>query len=417
MTRLAIDRGPPVDLPRRFLLSTPAWGMLAGVLLALHGASMLRARWDPALLAATHAMALGVLGNAMCGSLLQFLPVAAGVRVRGGELAGRALHALLNTGTLALVAGLYLASPRMLALAAVVAPAAFVLLAAMLLPGLVQAGGQRLLRAGIGAALVAALVTVALGAALALLLGGHVRSGLPLPALADVHAAWGLAGWVLVLLASVGRVVVPMFQGTGEVPARLQTAWMVALGLLLVAGSLAWPGLGEPRVLRIGVALATLAFAFGVAWLHWRSPRQRNAPLRGFWAAAAAVLVLAAAGLLRGAASGLAAGVLALGIGLPLLVTGMQLQIVPFLAWIALQRRCGRGMRVPPVQRLLGDQLRWQVLQAFVLAGVLLALALAWPRDGIARVAGIALLLAHALAWHALRQPGRVAARLAQEPS
>jgi hypothetical protein len=413
MARLAIERGPALDLPRRFLLATPAWGMLAAALLCAHGATMLRSRWDPALLAATHAIALGVLGNAMFGSLLQFLPAAAGVRVRGNAIIGRLLHGLLNAGTMALVGGLYLAAPRLLSVAAVMLPASFVLLAAMVLPGLVRAGGQRLLRAGIGAALAAALVTVVLGAGLALLLAGHVATALSLPALADVHAAWGLAGWVLVLLASIARVVMPMFQGTGEVRASLQAGWLLGLGLLLVAGSLAWLGAGEPGLLRIGVALATLAFALAVAWLQWRSPRLRNAPLRGFWAAGAGVLALAAVLLWRGGPAVFTAGLLALGIGLPLLVTGMQLQIVPFLAWIDLQRRSVRGVRVPPVQRLLDNAIRWRVLHAFVLAGVLLGVATTWPRDGLARAAGVALLLAHALAWHAMHQPGRVAARVA----
>ena len=170
MARLALDQAPAVSLPRRFLLSAPLWGMLAGVLLFVDGGAALRSRWHPATLALMHVFTLGVLGNVMFGSVLQFLPAAAGVRVRGSGLLGKPLHVLFNLGALLLVAGLHQSWRAALLGAAVLLPLAFVLLAAMTLPGLLAAVGQRLLRAGLGVALGFGVLTALLGGALALTL-------------------------------------------------------------------------------------------------------------------------------------------------------------------------------------------------------------------------------------------------------
>ena len=103
MARLTIERAPAPALPRRFLLCMPWWGMFAGLLLILDGDALLRSRWNPGTLALVHVFTLGVLGNAMFGSVLQFLPAAAGVRVRGLRW-GSWLHGLFNLGSVLLVA-------------------------------------------------------------------------------------------------------------------------------------------------------------------------------------------------------------------------------------------------------------------------------------------------------------------------
>lgn len=78
MTGLAFAQAPPPALPMRFLTTALAWGVVAGLWLAWHGDAVALSRWTPATLVLVHMFALGVLGNAMLGSLVQFLPVAAG---------------------------------------------------------------------------------------------------------------------------------------------------------------------------------------------------------------------------------------------------------------------------------------------------------------------------------------------------
>jgi hypothetical protein len=400
MTQLRLEQAPAPSLPRRFLLGAPCWGMLAGVLLIVDADSALRMRWNPGTLALVHVFTLGVLGNAMFGSVLQFLPAAAGVRVRGSAALGPWLHVLFNLGTLLLVAGLHQGWRNALVAAAVLLPLAFVLLATMTLPGLLAAAGQRLLRAGFGVAIGAAAFTALLGGALALGIVGLLP--LPLAALADVHASWGVLGWVVVLMASVARVVMPMFQGTGTVREPVQAAWLGSVLLMLSAAT--WWRLTDGGGTWLAGTMAAHALLFAVAalWLQWRAPRPRRGPLLWSWRAGLPVLALAALALLADVRGGMLAGALGLGIALPLLVIGMMLEIVPFIGWIELHRRIGRGVQLPGVQRLLPVHEKTRVLLAQVPL-LLLPVAVCWPSAWLARVAGLALVLAWGCAWWTLR--------------
>ncbi len=411
MTRLAIDQSPPATLPLRFLLLAPWWAMLAGLLLAIETPGALRSRWDPATLALVHLITLGVFGNIMFGSVLQFLPAAAGVRMRGRSF-GSLLPVLLNGGALALVAGLYTGWREALAASALLLPMAFGLLAAMTLPGLVAAAGQRLLRAGFTVAIGLALLTSLVGATLALAVAG--RLALRLPAWVDIHASWGVLGWVVVLLATVARVVMPMFQGTASVPAAGQAAWLVSVVSGLCAGSAGcWPRARQPGWAR--------------SWpcTCWSSRWRRLAAMACAAATpASAVVELArrtgdACGGRAGAAPGtcgVLAGVLGLALALPWLMIGMLLEIVPFIGWIALHRHCGRGRQLPGVQRLLPDADKWRVLIAQLPAAGLLVGATLWPGPWLVRVAGAAWASAWLVLWLALRGVRRRADRFVATP-
>ena len=378
--------------------------MLAGALLIVDGDAALRMRWNPATLALVHVFTLGVLGNAMFGSVLQFLPAAAGVRVRGGAALGPWLHALFNLGALLLVAGLHQGWRIALIAAAILLPLAFVLLAAMTLPGLLVAAGQRLLRAGFGVAIGFAVLTALLGGLLVLGLAG--RLALPLAAIADVHAGWGVLGWVVVLMASVARVVMPMFQGTGTVREPVQAIWLGSV-LLMLFGAACWRLTdGSGAWLAGTIAAHALLFAVAALWLQWRAPRLRRGPLLWSWRAGLIVLALAALVLSAGGRGGMLAAALGLGMALPLLVAGMMLEIVPFIGWIELHRRCGRGVQLPGVQRLLPAYDKTRALLAQVPL-LLLPIALVWPSAWLARAAGLALLLAWGcMAWtlHGVRR-------------
>lgn len=400
MAKIAIDRAPPTALPRRYLFSAGAWGVVAGVILLIDGEAALQTRWAPSTLAVVHALTLGLLGNAMFGSLLQFLPAAAGVQVRGGTRAATLLHVLLNLGAMLLVAGFRAMQPHGLLAGGGVLALAFAQLAAMTLPGILRAHGPRLLRAGIGGAIVAALVTVAFG--VAMLLGLTGRGGLAPVAWADAHAGWGVLGWMLGLISAVGAVVMPMFQGTRELPWRMQLAWMAMLATVLLTGTAAMASGFGGSVLHLGAAICLALFALAGLWLQWRAPRSRNVWLVRCWRAGFAAL-LGGAFVLAIDGPAILCGALVLGIALPWLVAGMQMEIIAFLGWIELHRRCGRGVRLPSVQALLTERHKAGVFFAQALAAWALLLASTWPTPLGARVAGFALACSQALlCWRVL---------------
>ena len=407
MTRLRLEQAPAATLPLRFLLAMPCWGIVGGGLLMLDGDTALRVRWHPATLALVHVWTLGVLGNAMIGSVLQFLPAAAGAPLRGARHAPW-LHGAWNLGALLLVIGLDRGDRVALAAAGTLLPLALLGLGAMTLPGLVAAAGERLLRVGLGAAVGYGIATALAGGLLAWRLAGHGRWPL---ALVDVHATFGVLGWMIGLLAAVAPVVMPMFQGTARVAAPVHAGWLaaVALALPLAAGRhLAEPG--DPTLTAV-VAAGGGSFGLAALRLQWPVARDRRHALYRHWRLG--LLALVAATLALAAGAGMLAGTLALGIGMPLLVGGMALEIVPFVAWIELRRRVPRGTRIPGVQRLLEDRRRRQVLLAQGAADTLLLAAVLWPQADLARWAGMAQVVAWSLHGHALASAVRHAVRTA----
>ena len=396
MPKLRLEGSPAAALPLRFLLTTPCWGMAGGLMLCMDGDLPFYSRWHPATLALVHVWTLGVLGNAMFGSLLQFLPVAVGSEVRWQRSAPW-LHALFNLGVLLLVAGLHGGLRGPLLAAGMVLPLAFMWLAVMTLPGLLGAAGERLMRAGIGIALGYGVATALVGGGMALRLAG--AGPWPL-AVVDVHAAFGVLGWMLLLLAAVGRLVMPMFQATGSVPARAQAAWLGSVALALPAAAAWHLSHGLDVLLPALVAVGAAVFALAGLWLQWPVPTARRSALFRHWRIGLLAMLLAAVALLGG--GGLLAGALALGVGLPLLVGAMAMEIVPFIAWLGLRRRLPRGMQIPGVQRLLPHTARQRVLMVQALAAPWLVLAVLWPQPWPARWAGLGQLGAWGMHGHAL---------------
>ena len=394
MSGLAFASAPRPSLPMRFLIAALAWGAVAGLWLAWQGEITLLSRWTPATLVLVHVFALGLLGNAMLGSLVQFLPVAAGSPLPGTRVVPW-LHAAFNAGLVLLLAT-FAASSHALALPAGGllggSLAIFVLLA---LVAVIRGKGARVVREGIGLALLASIATAALG-----LLLLAARTGWRGPAAAgmvDVHAAFGVIGWVLGLLAAVGGVTLPMLQGTRALPTPALRTWQIALVLTLGIGVATQAGVLPGGAWRLA-AWPPAAFALAVCVLQARAPHRRNPVLRRFWQAGCACLFAASLLALRPDVPLVPLGVLVLGVGLPLLVVGMALEITAFLTWIALRQRVPRGVRVPGVGSLFEEADRRRAFVLHAVAGAWLVAAAFAP--ALARSAGLAIALAYAVSLH-----------------
>jgi hypothetical protein len=411
---LAYALSPAPGVPLRFLLSAPWFALLAALLLLWAGADAFASRWSSATLGATHLLTLGYLSMAMAGSMLQLIPVVSGAPLalpRGiawTSWGGLALGALLLATALALgIPGLFVPAAVLLCTAFVL----FMLPAALALAKPAPPAAMPMVR-GMRLALGGLAVTVALGATLATQLGG--RTVLPLLMLADLHAAWGLIGWVAMLVVCVAFQVIPMFQSSQTYPGPV-TRWAVWLiAGLLCAWSVAWtafPEYGPAAGLPLAAAVA--AFAALSAWLLARRKRKEADATTLYWhlslgSLAGSALLYAAPG---GDAMQLATGILfvcgfAMGA-----VNGMLYKILPFLLWYHLQHdpRARKG-DVPQIRAIVSDdsarrQFWWHVAALAALLG-----AVCWPlwlaRPAAALLAAASALLGLDLCRAALRCHG-----------
>lgn len=380
---LDYQQAPPLWLPLAHMLAAPCWLLAtAALLVALPDGAP--SRFLPEVLALTHALALGVLGNAMLGSLWQLLAVTAGVPIPHPRRLLLACFLPLQAGCALLVAGFQLGlSPLWLQAGAALLTPALLTPALFGLRGLLRSPARDAGSRGLRLALCALAVAACLGAALVLLLGGRVA--LPLGPLLDNHVLWAALGWLLLLVLSVARTVIPMFlvtppPATGRLPRET-----LLFGLLCLSGvALIWDA---PAVVSgLLAALALFVLWQGLRQLDALRRSQRRAdPLRRGWQAsliwmtAAAPCALAARLLPLSETPPMLAGWLWLGgFGLDA-VLSMQGKILPFLAWLDLKQRGLPRRQLPATHELLSEASHRRLLG---LHGVWVGCGLAWILGG-----------------------------------
>ena len=396
---LSFEQAPPFSLPLRFFLTAPLFLLAAAGLIAWAPES-LGSRWTPQSLAVTHALTLGFLAMTMLGALTQMLPVVAGSPLPAPRSVARFSHVSLALGTASLMAGFLGADPAAFGVAIALLGGAFAVFLAAASVSLARAvthatvSGMRLAVTSLGIALL-------LGMALALLRAGW---WIP-PVVGSVivsHVAFGLLGWVLLLVIGVAYQVVPMFQITPPYPLWL-SRWLTAALFALLWLHAAAPLLPRGLVPLVDAGLAAGILLFAGATLRLQSRRRRKLPdvTLDYWRLGMASLIACVAVWLAArlwpAWSGsdvypLLLGVLFIGGFAVSVVSGMLYKIVPFLAWFHLQAQLqARAGSIPTMKDMIAERrTRWQ-FRIHLGACLLLVAGLFWPQ--LLREAGMTLAL------------------------
>lgn len=414
---LSFDDNPALSLPLRFFLTAPLFAALAAGLLMWRGEPALLTRWSPLTLALTHLMVLGCLSMTMIGALLQMLPVVAGIAVPHVGRVGAAVHLALSAGALLLACAFWSEQPALFALALAPLLGGLLLFVGACTVGMWRehAPGSGAVVGGIRLALTALVLTATLGGLLAGAFAWPNAVALPLQRMTDLHAMWGLLGWVGLLVIAVAFQVVPMFMLTEPYPAFLTGGYTTVLFLLLAAASLSsgLPGAGL-QFHQVCLSLLAAGYAlFAGVTLHLlaRRKRPRADPTTLYWRVAMASLMAALALWLWprdevSNATPLALGVLLIAGFALSAINGMLYKIVPFLAWYHLQGAMAAGRR-PPAANLIITERRanWQ-LAAHV--GALLLLLAACYRPALTRPAAALMCLACLALWFNLCTAARL---------
>lgn len=403
MSGISLESIPPLNIPLRFFLTAPWFGVLAALLMLSSGPELWASRWNPVLIGMTHLVTLGFMTMTMLGALFQLLPVLGGVAVPAARPVALLVHLSLVAGVLLLGAGLVFGEFRMLWLAVpllVLAISSFIVaVAARLVTG--SAGGDSI--HAIRLAVAALLITLGLG------LYRVIAYAYPLPAVHDLallHVGWALLGWVLILVMGVSFQVIPMFQVTPDYPPWLTRIVPLLLfaGLLLI-GFVAMPAAGMLIMTMDAAVLAWAAYSLNL--MRYRKRRLPDMSVR-FWQLGLSSLSLAAVMfallfMLPGAAGPLlnsGTGLMLCGVLMILgfacsVIMGMLQKIVPFLAYLHMQRQCAYDSRaissLPHMHAIIRPQdSMWQFrLHVLAVAGVLGAVVY----GPLTALAGILLLL------------------------
>ncbi len=392
---LSFDQAPPISAPYRFFLTAPLFGVAAGLLLAWLGPAAFASRWTPGAAALTHLLAAGFMLQVMCGALLQFVAVVAGANIWRPLLVAAVVHPSITLAAALLAAAFLLGRQRLFLLAAGLFAVALVFFLMVMAIALLRTPARGASLQVLRLALIGLLATMVFGVALAASLGGQggLLSFWSLFTLIDVHVAWGMGGWALMLVIGVSFLVVPMFQLTPAYPVWLTRVVPAGLFLLLCL----WTAqllsdAGEPgawqNVTILAGTLLTATYAVATLWLQARRRRRQSDITLIFWRGAMLALgMLAASSILfqalpplgQQARAPLWLGVLAFAGVFLSVIMGMLYKIMPFLNWLHLQQPAGTTIDLPNMKQMIPQRsMRVQMLLHFSAVALLLA-AVIWP--------------------------------------
>jgi len=392
---LSFEQAPPISVPYRFFLTAPLFGAAAGLVLALLGPETMQSRWSPGALAMTHLIVVDFMLQAMCGSLLQFVAVVAGANIWRPRLVAHVVHPLITAGAIFLATAFLFEQQVLFLLAALVFVAAMGLFLTVMAIALLRTPARGMSIHVLRLAVLGLLVTVVLGATLAVTLGleESPSPGWSLLALIDVHVAWGLGGWAMMLVIGVSYLVVPMFQLTPGYPVWFTRLLPAGVFLLLCLWTLQLvPGLrtaqGWWSIVASAGAMLAGSYAVTTLWLQSRRRRRQADVTLVLWRGAMLSLLAFSLSWLAFEAwppwgdspsAPLWLGVLALpGLFLSV-ITGMLYKIMPFLNWLHLQQQGGKAALLPNMKQMIPEAaMRGQMRLHFVALGLLLA-AVPWP--------------------------------------
>ena len=344
--KLSIHRAPPLSVPIRFFLTAPLFGILAALILLVTGPDVLASRWTPGMLALTHCLTLGFFASIMIGAVQQLLPVLAGSVFPRPRLTATIIYVLWLPGVILLIVAFFNFKPVLVISALILLSAAILFFVSTALYSLLNAPVAVESIQGIAFAVLSLFVTFIFGFLLALGYTGVV----PLwrPALTNLHLAWGIVGWISVLIMVVAWQVLPMFQITRPYPVLLRNLTVPGACFLLLAKTMfAWtghtaPGLFSGHIIDLALVTGFLCFALVTLYLQLVSSRRARDSHRDFWVLAMLNLVLSlslwlAAGIYPNPLFYLLAGAVFLLGFVMAIVTAMVLKITAFLIWLHLR--------------------------------------------------------------------------------
>lgn len=380
---VSLDQAPPEDIPVRFFLSAPVFGVLAGLIILFAGQDLFISNWSMETIALTHVFTLGWLAMIMMGSFYQMVPVLVGGTVPFIS-ASRVVHAGFTLGVLFIVSGIYLLNELLIIAASTLLSTSLLFFIVQIAIALFKVKGDRPTVVAMRISIIAFLFTVLLGIYFS---GGHA-SLWDLPdnriGMTGSHLVLGLFGWVGSLIMGVGFHVIPMFYMTPEFDKK--KAYIIlslyGISLVILPAALLFE-LGSLFVLIAGGpgAVSLILFSFMLFTLIGKRKRKISDTTLRAWKTALVLLPISLLTFIfipfiETETILFVFGILfIMGFGLTV-TTGMLYKILPFLVWFHRFSLLIGKVKVPLMRDISSDKLAarqvniFHVSLAILLAGI-----------------------------------------------
>ena len=365
---LSLNTIPPLFIPLRFFLTAPLFGILSALLILYYGPEIWTSRWLPGSLALTHLITLGFMLIVMIGALYQFIPVMTGRLIPGCVRLVPLIHPLLIVGVFSLCSAFLFPNPVLYWLAFISLGFGLLLFALSLMRLLVSVFDKQLIVFLLRILFAVLLITIGLGLFM-LLAYAMPETGIRFRHYTDIHALWGMLGWVVLLIMAISSQVIPMFYVTPEFSVRylkvLSLVIMVTIALISLLKMMIVPD----SIARFG-HLINIIFSceltfFALYTLHLINHRKRKIPdvtINSFRLALISLLAAIAFWWFKEfdhRCEFILAILLLYGLALSTII-GMLQKIVPFIIYLHLQKLSlkhpGTITLIPNMKKIISTQ-------------------------------------------------------------
>ncbi len=394
---LSLDQAPPEDIPFRYLLTGPAFGVLAGIVLAFFGERMLITAWDLDTVALTHLITLGWLTVIMMGAFYQMVPVLVGGHVPWIHLS-RYTYYLFVTGILLLATGLLSWQVVLLLAALVLLVVALTVFIGQLLIALFRVKANRPVVYAMRISVLSLTLAMIVGVLMLGMMFGWWTFPIGRDSLKYIHLTLGLLGWVTLLIFGVSFHVIPMFYLTKSFPDRTAYTVISLIGTSLISLVVCFAlrlnlfvlsAAALPALSGILLFLTTM-----VGLLRGRQRKMVDATLR-FWQLGLSGLLPAFLLLpvtffrMDEIFSYLFVLVFLLGFA-GAISNGMLYKIIPFLVWLHRFSPLVGKIKTPAMKDIVHDAPARKQFYLFCFSLLLLIVAFATQNDLLTRIGGVA---------------------------
>ena len=336
---LSLDQAPPISVVFRFFIAGALFGIGAGLTLIGFGDRVFALHTPPALIL-THLFTLGVMLSFMFAALFQMLPVIAGVKLTAPIQKANRLQSPFVLGTLSLLAAFYTAQPWLYGISSLLLGGSLFYTLFIMLKNLFELSHHSTSSKG----MILALLSLAIVTLLALYLTGThagVINGIYFTQIRAGHYAFGLFGWMAMLIIAISFQVIEMFYVTPPYPKIISHYLPATLfGILFIAfiGGLFFPSVWI--ISDIFLALLLSAYALLTLWRLTQKKRPLSDATVWFWRVGLGLLIISMSALIDTRFASLPkieilSYITFAGFALSI-VFAMFYKIVPFLTWFHL---------------------------------------------------------------------------------
>ncbi len=348
LSNLSFAGLPPIDVPFRYFIVAPVFVIAMAILVLFYGEELWTDRWESSILALTHGFTLGFIASIMMGALFQLLPVVGGISFAKPRLIATICHSLHTLGTISLIVGFLSNNTTFQVIAVIFLGVGFIIYLSCIIRLLLKNSLKNETLHGIKLAILALIATITLGTLIQSKIIGFEFINWD-KSLINLHATWGLAGWVGLLIIAISFQIIPMFHVAPNFPKIVKKYLLKGILICLLALSAVRHYHYANQFILLIILLLNCLFA--VSLLLTLNKRKRKVPdtTVSYWQLAATSMLIIT--LVYSIPNEFFPEIIQKKLTLLLsasfiffyvvsILQGMLLKILPFLSFTHLQQRC-----------------------------------------------------------------------------